>query len=91
MAAMDWITMVSALQARGWSQARIADRCGCAQSAISDLAAGRTRDPRYSLGEKLAHLAAEVAGEVVSCNSQVELACQASPVINTEVGEGAHA
>ena len=48
--------MVKKLQACGMTQPQIAAQVGCSQSTISDIATGVTREPRYSIGEKLRHL-----------------------------------
>lgn len=54
---MNWPALISEIQAAGWSQPQIAAECQCAQSTISDLAGGRTKDPRYTIGQKLKQLA----------------------------------
>ena len=54
---MNWPAIISEIQAAGWSQPKIAAECQCAQSTISDLAGGRTKDPRYTIGEKLKRIA----------------------------------
>lgn len=54
---MNWSALISSIQAAGLSQPQIAAECGCAQSTISDLAGGRTKDPRYSIGQALSALA----------------------------------
>jgi predicted XRE-type DNA-binding protein len=46
-------TLVRNLMACGVTQAQIADRCGCHQCTISDLATGKVSDPFYSMGVKL--------------------------------------
>lgn len=53
---MDWKQIISELQARGYTQPQIARYCGCGQASISDLATGKTSQPRYSLGELLLQL-----------------------------------
>ena len=58
---MNWPALISDIQAAGWSQPQIAAECRCAQSTISDLAGGRTKDPRYTIGERLKQLAERVA------------------------------
>lgn len=58
---MNWPALISDIQAAGWSQPQIAAECHCAQSTISDLAGGRTKDPRYTIGERLKQLAERVA------------------------------
>lgn len=50
---MDWKLIISELQALGMSQPQIAAACGCGQATISDLASGKTKDPRDSLGQAL--------------------------------------
>jgi predicted XRE-type DNA-binding protein len=72
---MNWTVVIADIQAAGWSQPRIAAECGCAQSTISDLAAGRTKDPRYTIGEALKRLRDQV--------------CR--PADSTSAGEVAHA
>ena len=54
---MNWAELISRLQEAGLSQPQIARRCGCAQSTISDLASGNTKDPRFSIGKALVELA----------------------------------
>lgn len=56
---MNWADLISKLQNAGLSQAAIARHCGCSQSSISDLASGRTQDPRYSIACALVGLASE--------------------------------
>lgn len=50
---MNWIELIADLKARGYSQPQIAERCGCVQSTISDLATGKLKDPRHAVGEIL--------------------------------------
>lgn len=50
---MDWKTLIENLTAKGWKQQQIADYCGCEQSVISDLATGKTKNPRFSTGQAL--------------------------------------
>lgn len=57
---MDWKQIIGRLQASGMSQPQIAARCRCGQATISDLASGKTSDPRHSLGQALQLLAREV-------------------------------
>ena len=63
---MNWSNVIAELQAAGWSQPQIAAECGCAQSTISDLAGGRTKDPRYTIGEKLKQLADRVVAGITN-------------------------
>lgn len=60
---MDWKQIIGQLQASGLSQPQIAARCGCGQATISDLASGKTSDPRHSLGQALRELHHEVTGD----------------------------
>lgn len=53
MTFMDWKTLIENLTAKGWKQQQIADFCGCAQSVISELAAGKVKNPRFSTGQAL--------------------------------------
>lgn len=56
---MDWPSIIKRLQDRGWTQAQIADQCGCKQPTISDLANDKTRSPSYMLGKELERLDSE--------------------------------
>lgn len=53
---MEWMQIISELKGAGFSQSRIAEKCGCGQATISELAIGRTKDPQHSLGQKLLDL-----------------------------------
>lgn len=53
---MDWKTLISDLAEFGMTQEQIAEKCGCAQSTISDLATGATETPRYHIGDALRSL-----------------------------------
>lgn len=53
---MDWKSLIAVLQSRGLTQAQIAAECKCGQPSISDLATGKTLEPRFSLGEALLSL-----------------------------------
>jgi predicted XRE-type DNA-binding protein len=50
---MDWKTLIENLTAKGWKQQQIAEFCGCQQSVISELATGKTKNPRFSTGQAL--------------------------------------
>lgn len=56
MKPIDWTLIISELMQAGTSQAAIAAGCGVAQSTISDLHRGRTRQPNFELGTKLVQL-----------------------------------
>jgi transcriptional regulator with XRE-family HTH domain len=50
---MNWKTIIAELQACGFTQPQIAFACGCAQATISDLATGKSTEPRHSLGQSI--------------------------------------
>lgn len=50
---MDWKALIADLANAGWTQPQIAEACKCTQPTISDLANGKTTDPRHALGERL--------------------------------------
>lgn len=60
---MDWKSTIAEIQAHGMSQPQIAALCGCGQATISDLASGKTQDPRHSLGQNLIALLEKVGSE----------------------------
>lgn len=89
---MNWSHIVLAIQAHGLSQPQIAAKCGCAQSTISDIATGRTKDPRFSIGEALWILAKALGISVdLGPGEPIVLAHQAPAAINTEAQGVAHA
>lgn len=50
---MNWKTIIAELQACGVTQPQIATACGCAQATISDLATGKSTEPRHALGQAI--------------------------------------
>ena len=50
---MNWKNIIAELQAWGVTQPQIAAACGCAQATISDLATGKSTEPRYALGRAI--------------------------------------
>lgn len=59
---MDWKTIViEAKRNTGFTQHELARELGCSQSAICDLMHGRTREPRFNLGQQLLTLAGHPA------------------------------
>lgn len=50
---MDWKQLISELTRLGVSQAEIATQTGIAPPTISELATGKTREPRWTTGQKL--------------------------------------
>jgi hypothetical protein len=53
---MQWNLIIADLRAAGFSQAQIAEKCGCTQSTVSELATIPGREPRYLLGVALMQL-----------------------------------
>jgi transcriptional regulator with XRE-family HTH domain len=53
---MNWPELLESLRKRGWTQALLSERLGIAQSAISDLRTGSTKDPKHSTGEAIRSL-----------------------------------
>lgn len=53
---MNWIDLLEELRRRGWTQARLSERLGISQSAVSELQAGKIKDPRHSTGAALERL-----------------------------------
>lgn len=51
--AIDFKAVVASLTGAGLTQGYLAAICGCDQSCISDIANGRTKDPRHSIGAAL--------------------------------------
>ncbi|QIL72293.1 helix-turn-helix transcriptional regulator [Diaphorobacter sp. HDW4B] len=47
---MQWKDYIAAIAERGLTQKQLADKAGCGQATISDIASGKTRDPRSSIG-----------------------------------------
>jgi len=50
---MDWKSIIASLQEWGFSQAQIAEACGCGQSTISEILKLPERTPTYRVGEAL--------------------------------------
>lgn len=50
---MQWKDYIAAIAENGVSQSQIAKQAGCGQATISDLASGKTQEPRHSLGVAL--------------------------------------
>lgn len=53
---MDWKNVISDLVAEGFTQPELASLCKCSQTAISELATGKTSQPRFSTGAALLKL-----------------------------------
>jgi transcriptional regulator with XRE-family HTH domain len=56
---VDWTKLISELQARDWTQSRIAERIGVSQPTISALANGRSTSTSFEIGVALIALHAE--------------------------------
>ena len=56
MFAMQWKNIISDLKASGLTQMQIAEKCGCAQSTISEMATDVDRTPRFPIGAALLDL-----------------------------------
>lgn len=57
MEAIDWPDVISQLNRVGMTQQQIAAECGCGQSSISELAKGKTTEPRAGLAIRVLLLA----------------------------------
>lgn len=69
---MQWTIVISDIQARhGWTQPQIAKAAGCGQATISDLATGKTTEPRFGLGKVLLALRDKRPAELVDLHQQV--------------------
>lgn len=61
---MDWKIIIADIVRHGkLTQPQIADACECGQATISDLALGKTEQPRHSLGVALLALFEKVSAE----------------------------
>lgn len=60
---MNWKLIIQELQARGLSQAAIAKRLGKSQGWVSAVLTGQYADLKWSDGEALRFLHAEIAGQ----------------------------
>lgn len=59
---MDWKTLIADLQAAGFTQLEIGKKIGLSQPSVADVACGRTKDLKWSVGQKLIALHAEKLG-----------------------------
>lgn len=50
---IDWVSVLSYLKSEGVTQVMAAAIVGSAQTTLSDLARGNTKEPVYSLGVRL--------------------------------------
>lgn len=61
---MDWKKMVSELSDAGYTQVRIAQELGKAQSWVADVAKGRYADLKWSDGQKLIAFHRTATGQI---------------------------
>lgn len=59
---MDWKKLLSELREVGYTQERIGEHCGVAQTTVSDLARGVTKQPSFDVGFKLISLHQQKCG-----------------------------
>lgn len=83
---MQWKQYIAAIAAKGISQSQLAKQVGCGQATISDLASGKTLEPRHSLGTALIRVALrhgiKTPGQITPTHSTAtqELAQPSSPL-----------
>lgn len=51
-----WQEIIAELKKAGWTQSAIGKECGVSQAAINQIKLGLTKEPSYSIGEKLIEL-----------------------------------
>jgi transcriptional regulator with XRE-family HTH domain len=61
---VDWPGLLRGLKAAGITQPEIALQLKCGQATVSDIATGKTSDPRFTLAAGLLRLAREHGVEV---------------------------
>jgi transcriptional regulator with XRE-family HTH domain len=71
---VDWPALLRGLKAAGVTQPEIALRLNCGQATVSDIARGKTTDPRFTLAAGLLRLAREHNVEVRVCGQVSEAA-----------------
>lgn len=71
---VDWPALLRKLKAAGITQPEIALRLNCGQATVSDIARGKTLDPRFTLAAGLLRLANEHGIEVQSLQSEPQAA-----------------
>lgn len=53
---MKWNTLITEIQAAGWSQGQIAKYCGCTQGFISQIKNKKLQRVSYEIGKNLSDL-----------------------------------
>lgn len=71
---VDWPALLRGLNAAGVTQPEIALRLNCGQATVSDIARGKTTDPRFTLAAGLLRLAREHNVDVRTCGQVTEAA-----------------
>ena len=71
---MQWKDYIAAIVAKGLTQKQLADKAGCGQATISDIASGKTRDPRSSIGLALLSVGKRLGIKAVPATTQKEAA-----------------
>lgn len=56
MSDINWQQVINNLRESGMAQAEIAEQCKVSQAAIQQLNSGKTKEPKFSIGEKLIYL-----------------------------------
>lgn len=64
---VDWPALLRGLKSAGVTQPEIALRLNCGQATVSDIARGKTTDPRFTLAAGLLRLAREHNVDVRTC------------------------
>lgn len=57
---MDWPKLLKELDAEGFTQTQIGERCGVAQSTVSDISRAAIKSPSFQIGTNLIAMHAEV-------------------------------
>jgi transcriptional regulator with XRE-family HTH domain len=71
---IDWPSVLRGLKAAGITQPEIALQLKCGQATVSDIARGKTTDPRFTLAAGLLRLAQEHGVEVRPVSAEREAA-----------------
>jgi transcriptional regulator with XRE-family HTH domain len=83
---IDWPVVLGTLQKRGLSQRQIADRIGCSQALLSQLASGERRMAGYDIGAAALQLLAITTAGTERMDSHGE----ASKEICTQTASDCH-
>lgn len=71
---VDWPALLRGLKAAGMTQPEIAEQLRCGQATVSDIARGKTIDPRYTLAAGLLRLARKHRVDVRALSAMREAA-----------------